>query len=111
MSGARHTPGPWACHFGDESTTCDCRYILAEYGGMGSIADISVCEKMEGDWGDDIGPPADVAKANARLIAAAPDLLAALERFVAHYPNGINPMLDDAASAARAAIAKARGQS
>jgi hypothetical protein len=53
----------------------------------------------------------DEDKLNARgnLIAAAPDMLAALKDFVGYYPAGINPYLDSAASAARAAIAKATG--
>jgi len=68
------TPGPWACHFGNDNITCDCKYVLADYGGMGSIATIDVCKEMHGEWGDDNGPSVDVAKANARLIAAVPDL-------------------------------------
>jgi len=72
------TPGPWACHFGDDNINCNCRYILGEYGGMGSLATIDVAEETKHAWGDDIGPNEDVAKANARLIAIAPDLAAAL---------------------------------
>ena len=71
------TPWPWQCHFGDETTTCNCKYILADYGGMGSIATIDVCEVMDGIWGDDIGPPVVEAKANASRIARLPDLEAA----------------------------------
>ena len=89
------TPGPWTWNPGKGSD-------------QGSI-EPDIC------WfGDDTTyyptggePPND---ANARLIAAAPDLLAALGRFVAHYPSGINPMLDDAAIEARTAIAKAKGK-
>lgn len=68
------TPGDWACHFGDDQTTCNCKYILAEYGGMGSIATIDVCEKMDGEWGDDTGPPEGEAQANARRIARVPQI-------------------------------------
>lgn len=49
-------------------------------------------------------------KANAALIAASPRLYAALEKFVAHYPMGINPFLDEACIEARAALAQARGE-
>ena len=48
--------------------------------------------------------------ANTRLIAAAPDMLAALERFVAEVPScgdiGIIPIKE----MARAAISKAKGE-
>lgn len=46
----------------------------------------------------------------ARLVAAAPDLRAALGAFVSHYPHGINPDLDAAYSAACDAIDKADGR-
>ena len=45
-------------------------------------------------------------RANARLIAAAPDLLAALEGFLHADPD----VFGDELAAARAAIAKARGE-
>jgi hypothetical protein len=45
----------------------------------------------------------DEREANARLIAAAPELLDALQEFVARYPNNVGVVL------ARAAIAKATG--
>lgn len=45
-----------------------------------------------------------------RVEGAARDMLEALKTFVAHYPMGINPFLDDAYRAARAAIAKAEGK-
>ncbi len=116
---AKHTPGPWICHLGDESATCDCPYVLAEYGGMGSITDIRFCKKMKGPWGDDHGPSVEVAKANARLISAAPDLLYALRLFVDEYTELVNsgdagfwnPEEEHKVIAARAAIAKAEGRS
>lgn len=69
------TPGPWSLpHFAASDCNCDCRYVLAQYGGMGSIATISVCNRMEMPWGDDTGPDVPQAQANARLIAMAPDI-------------------------------------
>ncbi|MDE2342112.1 MAG: hypothetical protein KGL63_01750 [Betaproteobacteria bacterium] len=69
------TPGPWSVpHFCDDDAGCNCRYVLGEYGGMGSIAKIGVAENMDGPWGDDFGPAPNQAKANGRLIARAPDL-------------------------------------
>ena len=56
----------------------------------------------------------DCSEANARLIAAAPDLLAALEaasqaiqRLAKESPNGVPMWASDAHDAARAAILKA----
>lgn len=54
----------------------------------------------------------DMRQANARLIAAAPDLLAALEWYVAHDETGPNVDYNlDGYGRARAALAKARGES
>ena len=66
------TQGDWSCHFGDDTTKCNCKYILADYGGMGSIATIDVCQEMQGAWGDDFGPSEVEAKANARRVARVP---------------------------------------
>jgi hypothetical protein len=49
------------------------------------------------------GAPADELDGNARLIAAAPELLEALQAFVARYPGNIG------AEKAREIIAKATG--
>lgn len=86
-----HTPGPWHAP------------------GLGEIHDeqhrvIADC------WAEEFS--SKEPEANARLIAAAPDLLAALEMFVGKYgrvsPNGSGGMYDLVLQA-RAAIAKARG--
>jgi len=53
-------------------------------------------------WGAISLPSSDEAHANARLIAAAPDLLEALETIANTHANPV--------SVARAAIAKARGE-
>ncbi len=87
-----HTPGPWKWDF--DLLGPDEKPILEI--GMG----------YDGQWGGE--SPND---ANARLIAAAPDLLAALKKLADHFEaemrahNGIPPLLFNA----RAAIAKAEG--
>ena len=94
---AAHTPGPWAIlpntpHFVRAMHPADGMQPVAtvyHFGGDGELA------------------------ANARLIAAAPELLEALERISTAYDETLRhpiaaPLLQ-AVYAARAAIAKARG--
>jgi hypothetical protein len=67
---------------------------------------IAVCDGASREW-----PNFAAVKANARLIAAAPELLAALELVMLDYQNCDNPepFWKENLSIARAAIAKARG--
>lgn len=96
-----HTPGPWAADKEDE---------------LGFQADVLVADNRrkriaacghDGRWMAD-----GEAEANARLIAAAPDLLAALKAMVASY-DGVRDILCktviDKLANADAAIAKAEG--
>ena len=59
--------------------------------------------------GDTICNPSPMGEANARLIAAAPDLLAALQSLVAVCENEGFPHLGNILPMARAAIDKATG--
>jgi hypothetical protein len=66
-----HTPGPWTVpHFAKEDSGCHCGYVFDNEG------EYTVCEVFFQDESDEYGqnPPIDQAKANARIIAAAPDL-------------------------------------
>lgn len=88
MTHATHTPSPWAWQDG----------------------------RLIGDLDGDGGDVSFAAIGNARLIAAAPDLLAALTKLVANWDaNHIPSPLDDLSppnlsiEAARAAINKAKG--
>jgi len=92
----KHAPGPWTCRANPEP-------------------DGRIAYWIDGpDWmGNEGGAPiADVrdlgarSEAYARLIAAAPDLLAALDALVNCNPDDAGPLLNDA----RAAIAKATGE-
>jgi hypothetical protein len=82
-----HTPGPWQVHQPDTQT-------LAVHTRAGSIA----------EWPTNYDPR-DVA--DARLIAAAPELLEVLRDMLAAQVCGDNCAQ---CSAARAAIAKAEGR-
>ena len=94
---AKHTPGPWmveplgsACF----EVKCECGYFIA-----------TCHDGVRGDRNADV---------NARLIAGAPDLLAALQRIVAVLDKQVaSPHLAERASPlaqAKAAIAKAIGE-
>lgn len=82
-----HTPGPWR--------TGPINYADV-YGPDGQI--VALCPK-----------PSDTAEDDARLITAAPDLLAALRRVISweEHTNWLEPIPVDIADDIRAAIAKA----
>jgi hypothetical protein len=91
-----HTPGPWD---GSERNA-----VTAMKGEIG----VAILEPLKHFWGnaavvDDFG----TMQANARLMAAAPDLLAACEAIVAGW--GHHGGVSRAVEMARAAVAKARG--
>jgi hypothetical protein len=107
MTQATHTQGPWEVLTG----------LGVKIRGTGNqkVADVTV------PYGDDLRGHV-VTKANARLIAAAPSLLAALENMTAIVENIAGSFAmrgeygwenDDQTEldAARAAIAKAKGES
>lgn len=92
MSEAKHTPGPWTAE--EPPHRCGLPYVPV-------VATTMIARVYSTCYGDDAQ-----AAANAQLIAAAPELLAALERVLADVPcDG----LDDWEIQARAAIAKAKG--
>ncbi len=87
MSGEpKFTPGPWSIvRYCEEIEIANIADIMHFYGG-------------------------EAADANAALIAAAPELYAALENMVAWASLEDTPRLADLLGAARAALAKARGE-
>lgn len=93
-----HTPGPWFL-FGNDHCV----------GGPTNdpeqpTAGIAMCAMR-------LRTPQETT-ANARLIAAAPDLLASLEEFVCYRGGANNPIEDQyVMDRAEAVIAKAKGQS
>jgi hypothetical protein len=101
MTKAKHTDGPWTVESSNEGG------FVIEKDGYLVIASRGPHEKR-----------ANEMLANARLIAAAPELLAALEGFLAMYIAAANsgdwgnwnPEEDPEVIAARAAISKATGE-
>jgi hypothetical protein len=81
MSNTKHTPGPWEYLATNANTLNDyTRTIFATVGEC--VAHV--------ETNDDDGKPTEKGEANARLIAAAPELLEALEavlRFDANMPG------------------------
>ena len=103
MTNAAHTPGPWSYNR-DEG---------GEHGHVVSTGEYNICELP--DAGDGASPDTE---ANARLIAAAPDLFEAAERALQalqenydRYDNcqWHDPDERDAYVALRSAIAKSKG--
>jgi hypothetical protein len=102
MTNTKHTPGPW--HF--RALPDDCHVVESRAWNPadgGSAANLDVCD------GQTIHVYGKQAAADAALIAAAPDLLAALQDLTAQVTNYINSdecELPDV-TAALAAVAKA----
>ena len=101
-----HTSGPWVWVEGSDAINC--RWNNLDW----TVA--SVGNHRLG-WHEDKNSEAQEAGANARLIAIAPELMAACQAFVIYdnddASNGISMMLNyqKARTAIRAAIAKATG--
>lgn len=91
---SNHTPGPWRIERQNPSPTTG-EWMIAG-SAPGYLAEIRDCGS---------GDPS----ANARLIAAAPDLLEALEA-IRRYPKIREYVGSELADKADAAIAKARGE-
>ena len=109
---AKHTPGPWIVRDNGEGWVCP--VIDSPNIGKGYFASLATATQRDPHPREGGGISTTTARANARLIAAAPDLLAALEKAVGHYgkpggpwnvPSEPGTWIADA----RAAIAKAKG--
>lgn len=107
MSTSKHTPGPWAIRLGQSVVE------------IRTTAGLPIAQTTSGHYWQNFGPEAE---ANARLIAAAPDMLEALrhaEAILSYAPEmstnkngaGPNTSTHHALRLVRAAIAKAEGRS
>lgn len=97
MSEAKHTPGPWRV---EVDTGPEAAWERKWPTIHAEKYEVVGCEGLYGDYETDM--------ANARLIAAAPDLLDALVQFVDEF-EGCYADGEPAMIKARAAIAKATG--
>lgn len=97
MGSTQHTPGPWVA-----------KSFHVEGPSGGAVADVY---RPHGDGAVTTAEYSAGRMANARLIAAAPDLLAALRALVDIYAKVGGPLaVDPHVAAARAAIARAEGR-
>ena len=92
---AQHTPAPWSVEVDHSSNAPEFirTYVDGEMYDLASV----LCDETGN------------ATANARLIAAAPDLLAALQNVAACFDANDPDSMANAMADARAAIAKATG--
>lgn len=113
MSGVKHTPGKWLAA-AKPSSVVGWPVVASPMGQV--ICDVAIINKKPDHISDgEFSAYYAQVEANARLIAAAPDLLEALESLL-HYDEqdaGCIPTDAhlDAQNEARAAIARARGES
>jgi hypothetical protein len=96
MSAPKHTPGPWTAEFDITVQGLSCWRI--ESPTVRTLAALTFVNARDAT---------SYGAANARLIAAAPKLLAALRQFVSQEVGNEGNEPSDAMIAARAAIADA----
>jgi hypothetical protein len=108
----KHTPPPWG-HTADTPTFDGATLDVAIFIGHGSGKGGEIA-MLRHDPGDGLDVTTEESKANARLIAAAPDLLNALRTLVSHFDDSrhdFDPCARaEAVGLARAAISNATGQ-
>jgi hypothetical protein len=106
MTEAKHTPGPWRI---DATANIDCGHYRISGGIVGPNGDpVVIADPSQSEY----APALDLNSADARLIAAAPDLLAVCREFIdALGPDGYHRVPGyPATQRMRAAIAKAEGR-
>lgn len=108
----QHTRGPWTTRR-THLMSDDCWYVVVDPDGRGPIMDVG-CNVTKGQIAEAkyLVTDPEIIEANARLIAAAPDLLLAYQEFLAIYLDSDMSPEDDCHSLAglmRAAVDKAIG--
>ena len=104
MNAAQHTPGPWTANFAADKTG-DIGIVASDsagiYGGI-VLAEVFSDIRKQNERSKETLP-------NARLIAAAPELLVALELLLLQCDQHIPKTTAGHRALAQAAIAKATG--
>jgi len=97
---SKHTPGPWTAE-----THANGGFDVCGRGGHGAMSAYVVCARQAHELKHE-------THANARLIAAAPELLEALDRLASKcvFPTSGNDAFQEAVSHARSVLAKATGE-
>ena len=93
-----HTPGPWSFYEAPDVSKC----AITNDGGFLDIADLPY------DYYPLVHPPPDVQLSNARLIAAAPEMLEKLIEIHAYFIDQMGE--SEGAEELAGLIAKARGE-
>jgi hypothetical protein len=94
---SKHTPGPWEVDDDDEYRPRGYSFTIEAWGCGRSIAAVIQQEELDG------------ARANARLIAAAPKLFAVVERIARYCEQHSVPELQGIACDAFAVLAEVGG--
>ena len=96
---SKHSRGPWSIH-GDNKT------LIGDNSGKMMLAEVLHTHVTHREW----CRPLSEAQANARLMAASPDMLKALMQLVSEMDEGRELISDDTIDQAVRAIAKATGE-
>ena len=108
---AKHTPGPWTFSKHIDGL-CNVTFDICQEDGApytSSLSDVAYCSVFHTYVDEYI----NIQEANARLMAAAPELLAAAKLIVDYYDQSYSPVtsaLENAVNAAKQAIAQATGE-
>lgn len=103
---SRHTPGPWKYHLGRGSKP---RFHIQTTGGYQIASTVELKTRHTVKRVQEFEENASI-EANAKLIAAAPELLKALEFIVTRAGGDLPAYMNPAIKQAKQAIAKAEGK-
>jgi len=104
MSETKHTPGPWVAREQMSKEGRSLGWIVEHDNGRIGWSSYATAEPNDGE-----GPPFPVSAANARMIAASPEMAEAIEQALDDMQDG-HSVCEQAKQMLRDALAKATGQ-